>query len=74
MYCQTCADLLAAYRHSGNLYSTALRKSLGAMGHDEEVERLSIQCRQANETLMAHWRKEHRKLSPGPAAKLQRGR
>jgi hypothetical protein len=53
MYCQRCADLLAAYRHSVNLYTTALRKSLGAIGGDEDVERLNMQCGKTNEVLMA---------------------
>ena len=63
MYCQRCADLLAAYRGSVNLHTTALRKSLGAPGCDEEVERLSLKCRETNEVLMAHWRKEHRSVA-----------
>ena len=67
MYCETCADLLAAYRRWVNLYSTALRKSAGAPGDDsagaaQEVERLSLKCRETNEALMVHWRREHRKL------------
>ena len=66
MYCQTCKDLLAAYRHSVNLYSTALRKSLGAIGDDEEVERLHKQCRETNDALIAHWRQEHRNSGPSP--------
>ena len=67
MYCQTCTDLLATYRHSVNLYSTALRKSLGAIGDDEEVERLHKQCRETNDALIAHWRQEHR--NSGPSSK-----
>jgi hypothetical protein len=68
MYCQTCAGLLAAYRHSVNLYSTAVRKSLGAVGQDKEVERLSLKCREGNDALMAHWRQEHRNLAKKPSA------
>jgi hypothetical protein len=60
MYCETCAALLAAYRHSVNVYSTALRKSLGTIGTDNEVERLNLQCRETSDALMAHWRREHR--------------
>jgi hypothetical protein len=66
MYCQRCADLLAAYRHSVNLCTTALRKSLGAIGGDEDVERLNMQCWKTNEVLMAHWRKEHRNSGFSP--------
>ena len=66
MYCQTCAELLAAYRHSVNVYSIVLRKSLGAVGHDEEVERLNLQCRETNDALMAHWRQEHRNSASFP--------
>ena len=57
---QTCIDLLAAYRHSVNLYSMALRKSLVAIGDVEEVERLSVQCREGNDALIAHWRQEQK--------------
>jgi len=66
MYCQRCAELLADYRHSFNLYSTALRKSLGAIGNDEEVERLNKQCGQTNEVLMAHWRQKHKNSDSSP--------
>jgi hypothetical protein len=60
MYCQRCADLLAAYRRSVNLHTTALRKNLGALADDEEVERLNMNCRETNELLMEHWRQKHR--------------
>ena len=66
MYCQRCADLLAAYRHSVNLCTTALRKSLGVPGDDEEVERLSLKCRETNEVLMAHWRQKHKNSGSFP--------
>jgi len=66
MYCQRCADLLAAYRRSVNLHTTALRKSLGVPGDDEEVERLSLKCRETNEVLMAHWRQKHKNSGSSP--------
>ena len=66
MYCQRCADLLAAYRRSVNLHTTALRKSLGVPGNDEEVERLSLKCRETNEVLMAHWRQKHKNSGSSP--------
>jgi hypothetical protein len=67
MYCQMCANLLAVYRHSINLYSTALRKSAGTQGDNsegsaQEVERLSLKCRETHDALMAHWREEHRNM------------
>jgi hypothetical protein len=66
MYCQRCADLLAAYRGSVNLHTTALRKSLGGLGDDDEVERLNMQCRESNEALMTHWRQKHKNSGSSP--------
>jgi hypothetical protein len=55
--------LCTAYRSSVNLHTTALRRSLGALGDDEEVERSNLKGRETNEVLMEHWRQEHR--NPG---------
>jgi hypothetical protein len=69
MDCQSCNDLLAAYRHSVNLFKAAVQKGSGAMGDDsrliaEEAKRLGQQCRDASDIFMEHWRKDHKALGP----------
>ena len=50
---QSCNDLLAAYRHSVNLFKAAVQKGSGAVGDDsrltsEKAKRLGQQCRDAS--------------------------
>ena len=59
MDCQTCEALLAAYRHSVSFFKDAVRKGAGAEGDDsrlttQEARRLSQQCKDANDALLAH--------------------
>jgi hypothetical protein len=64
MACEACYHLLAAYQRSVILFRDAVRKGSGAIGDDsklasEEARRLSQQCKEANDRLMAHWRQDH---------------
>ena len=64
MDCETCNNLLAAYRQSVTLIKDAARKGSGAIGEDsrlaiKEVERLSQKCKDASDAFMAHWREHH---------------
>lgn len=63
MDCQTCEDLIAAYRHSVSLFKNAVQKGSGALGDDStltsaEATRLGEMCKDASDDLMMHWR-EH---------------
>jgi len=68
MICQTCDDLLIAYRHSVSLLREAVEKGLGTVGGDSrlisiEATRLSQQCRDTPAVLLAHWRRDHRAVA-----------
>jgi hypothetical protein len=63
MTCQTCEDLLTAYRHSVDLFKDAVQKGVGAFGPDsrvtaEQAARLGQQCKEASDAFMDHWRQE----------------
>jgi hypothetical protein len=63
MDCETCNHLFAAYPHSVSLFRATVRKGAGTIRDDsravvKEAARVSRQCRDGNEALMAHWR-EH---------------
>ena len=65
MTCPTCEDLLAAYRHSVDLFKDAVEKSSGAVGDDtrftaEQATPLGQQCKVASDAFMEHWRQDHR--------------
>jgi len=68
MSCQTCDDLLAAYKCTVKLYSEAMHQTSGLVGDDfrlavKELERLLMKCQDANNALIAHWREDHNNLS-----------
>ena len=68
MTCQTCEDLLAAYRHSVDLFKDAAQKNSGVVGDDfklkaQRATRLGQQCKDASDAFMEHWRQDH-KASP----------
>jgi hypothetical protein len=65
MECQTCDELLAVYRDAVSLYNNADRELLGGnFGLAlQELKRLKQACRDADDALMEHLRKEHNNLS-----------
>ena len=73
MDCQTCDDLLAAYKSSVRLFRDAVRQGSGAVGDDSRLsgakaQRLGQQCKDASDAFMAHWRKDHGNLIREPSS------
>ena len=65
MACKTCDELLAAYERGVTLFGNAVLKISGALGDDsrlaiQEAAHSLVQCRDANDALLAHLRHEHR--------------
>ena len=65
MGCHTCDELLAAYRNAVSLFKDGVQRASGATGAGsipagKEAQRLGEQCKEASDTLMEHWRVEHR--------------
>jgi len=68
MDCQSCNDLLAAYKHSVNVFKDAVQKGSGAVEDNsrltaEEAKRLGQQWREASDRFMEHWRQNHKALA-----------
>jgi hypothetical protein len=66
MECPRCDELLAAYKHSVGLFTTAQRKIRGLVGDDfqrasKELVRLYQKCMDANAAVTAHWRQDHQR-------------
>ena len=63
MDCETCEQLLAAYRHSVSLFQKAVRNIAGTRDDSTlaaaNADHLRLKCRQANAALMEHWREHH---------------
>jgi hypothetical protein len=64
MACKTCDELLAVYKREVRLFTNVLLNTPGVPGDDssvtfQELDRLSQNCRGANEALLAHLRQEH---------------
>ena len=64
MVCKTCDDLLAACKRSVRLFTDAERGCQGLHGDDfqlalKELKRLRQACRDADDTLMAHFSQHH---------------
>jgi hypothetical protein len=71
--CKRCDELLATYKHPISLYTTAQRGIRGLVGDDfivafKELKRLRLECRNADDALMAHLRQDHGKLSEEASA------
>ena len=59
MDCKTCNGLLAEYEYSLKLFTDAVRRLPGLVGHDRELahqklEQLRLACRNADNALTAH--------------------
>ena len=67
MGCQTCGELLGAYKHSVRLFRKAAHNIPGAAEDSRlavaQAERLRLQCKDASDAFMAHWRTDHGNLS-----------
>ena len=67
MDCNTCNELLAACKDAVLRFPSAVATIPGS-GSDsklatEQAGRLRLECQNANEALMEHWREEHRGLA-----------
>jgi hypothetical protein len=66
MDCQTCNDLLAAYRLSVGLFKEAVG-NIPCAGDSTlavaSANHLRLKCRQASDALMEHWREHHGKAA-----------
>jgi hypothetical protein len=65
MDCETCNELLAAYKHAVGFYTTAGRNIRGLVGDDfqvalKELVHLHQACMDAHAALTAHWSEDHR--------------
>jgi hypothetical protein len=65
MECTTCEALLASYKQVVSLYMNAEQSFRGALGGDslltlKQLRRLRQACKDADNTLMAHLRQDHR--------------
>ena len=68
MDCKRCEELLATYKHAISLYTTAQQRIRELLGDDfilafKELKRLRLECRNADDALMAHLRQDHGRLS-----------
>ena len=66
--CKRCDELLAAYKDAISLYTNAQRRIRGLLGDNfilafKELKRLRLECRHADDALMAHLRQDHGRLS-----------
>ena len=64
MECKTCDSLLADYKYSVKLFTDAVQRLPGLVGHDRELahqklEQLRVACRNADNALTAH-RAQHK--------------
>ena len=68
MSCQTCDDLLAAWKCSTRDYTNFVLNVSGVVGNDarpafQEAERLARECKKTRDALMAHRCQEHGSLA-----------
>jgi hypothetical protein len=64
MDCETCNNLLAAYKHCARVLTNVGLCFRDVSGEDfppalTELKRLRQVCRDADEALIAHWRQAH---------------
>ena len=64
MECETCDKLLATYKREVTLFKNVVRDFPGKVEDDfrlaiAEVDRLKLECREASNSLMEHWREHH---------------
>ena len=64
MSCRRCDELLATYRRDVTLFGNVVLKVAGAIGDDsrlavKEMDRLSQNCKETSDALIAHWRQDH---------------
>ena len=74
MDCKTCDSLLADYKYSVKLFTEAVRRLPGLVGHDrqlshQKLEKLRVACRRADNALTAH-RRQHENGLVGKEASL----
>lgn len=67
--CKRCDDLLADYKNAVRVFTNAGRKFRGATRDDfplelKELKRLRQACKDADDALMEHWRKDHPDFTP----------
>ena len=67
MECKTCDSLLADYKYSVKLFTEAVRRLPGLVGHDrqlahQKLEQLRLACRNADNALTAHSRQHENGL------------
>ena len=72
MECKTCDSLLADYKYAVKLFTDAVQRLPGLVGHDRELaqqklEQLRMASRNAIDVLTAHRRQDHRlqRYNPG---------
>jgi len=71
MACKTCDSLLADYEYSFKLFTDAVGRLPGLVGHERELahqklEQLRLASRDAIDVLTVHWRQEHRNSGSSP--------
>jgi hypothetical protein len=64
MGCQECADLLFTYQLAVKLYTKSVWNLSGWAGDDfrlavEQSKRLRLECQEAHDVLVKHWRQKH---------------
>jgi hypothetical protein len=68
MECKKCDSLLADYKYSVKLFTDAIRRLPGLLGHDRELAhqklgQFRLACRDADHALTAHRRQHHNSLA-----------
>lgn len=71
MSCQTCDDLLAAWKCSARDYTNFVLNVSGVVGDNarrafQEAERMARECKKTRDALMAHRSQEHGNLAQKP--------
>lgn len=64
-HCQTCGDLLAAYKRSVTEFTEFVREMLKADARvaTNEAQKLSQQCKNGSDSVTALWRQHHLNLA-----------
>ena len=73
MQCETCNALVAEYKRRVKVFTTEVLKTRGAVGPDatlatRDLNLLELNCQDAREAIVAHWRRDHDNLVPATTA------
>jgi len=69
MKCETCNTLVAEYKRRVKVLTNEVLKNKGASGPDAtlaagQLDRLHLNCQDAREALITHWRQDHDNFAP----------